>query len=51
MLFWLALIHVNLFHLLSLGNNVVATERTINYFSVASAYSESLSKVFPARLS
>lgn len=42
----LALTRANLFHLLSLGNKVVATESTINYFSVASANLGSLSKVF-----
>lgn len=44
----LALIHVNLFHLLSLGHKAVATDSRINYFSVASASSRSLSKVFSA---
>lgn len=42
----LALTCANLFHLLSLGNKVVATESRINYFSVASANLGSLSKVF-----
>lgn len=44
----LALIHVNLFHLLILGNKVVATKSRINYFSVASANSGRLSEVFSA---